>query len=147
MADQPFWVKKTLDQMSPSEWEALCDGCGKCCLHKLEDDETGDVYYTKMACKLLDITTCQCSDYPHRKQRVDACLTLSPEDVDDFYWLPLTCSYRILHEGKALPEWHPLIVGDKTEMDQANITVSHFAKPETAVAEDQWQDQIIQWVL
>jgi len=98
--------------MSQEEWESLCDGCGKCCLRKLEDEETREVFYTNVACRLLDPATARCTDYTHRARRMPDCITLTLEELADPYWLPLTCAYRRLAEGKDLPEWHPLVSGD-----------------------------------
>ena len=98
----PFWKEKTLEEMDIIEWESLCDGCGLCCLHKLEDDETGDISYTNVACRLLDLSTCRCSNYPKRKKLVPDCVILKPADVNEFKWLPSTCAYRLISEGKSL---------------------------------------------
>ena len=100
MAQQVFWLAKTLEQMSPEEFESLCDGCGKCCLHKLEDEDTGDVYYTKVACRYLDHDTCRCQEYTNRQQLVAACAVLTPETVKDTYWLPETCAYRLVADRR-----------------------------------------------
>lgn len=102
----PFWRRKTLEQLSPQEWESLCDGCGLCCLQKLEDEDDNSVYYTRIACKLLDLDTCQCSDYPNRFAQVPDCIQLTPGKADQFKWLPSTCGYRLVSEGKDLPAWH-----------------------------------------
>ncbi len=109
--DIPFWKTKTLTEMSRDEWESLCDGCGRCCLNKLEDEDTGKFLYTRAACKLLDVKTCRCTDYPNRAARVPDCVTLTPENVGELGWLPQTCAYRLLDEGKSLPWWHPLVSG------------------------------------
>ncbi|GAA5213042.1 YcgN family cysteine cluster protein [Corallincola platygyrae] len=115
-ADQPFWIKKTLAQMSESEWESLCDGCGKCCLHKVIDEDTDELYFTEVACRLLDPETGACSDYAHRFRHVHDCVKVTLDDIESFLWLPPTCAYRRLAEGKPLPEWHPLLTGDKSRM-------------------------------
>lgn len=136
-----FWVHKSLHEMTDSEWESLCDGCGKCCLQKFIDDETNEIYYTRIACVMLDENTCNCKDYANRFKHVDDCLKLSRELVDQFYWLPETCSYRLLSEGKSLPKWHPLITGSKKAMHQggfsAKDTMAHVANL------DDWEDYII----
>lgn len=119
--------------MSHHEWESLCDGCGRCCLHKLEDEEDGNVYYTRAACALLDIATCRCSDYENRQHRMIDCIQLSVENAQYFDWLPPTCAYRLLAEGEDLPAWHPLITGDPDSVHRAGISVLHLAKPDSDV--------------
>ena len=108
---KPFWQTVPLAKMTPEQWESLCDGCGKCCLHKFEDDDTGEIHYTNVACLLLDVDTCRCRDYENRSERVHDCVVLSPATVADPYWLPSTCAYRLVVERKPLPVWHPLISG------------------------------------
>ena len=121
MTDE-FWKRKQLGQMCREEWESLCDGCALCCLQKLEDEETGEIFYTDIACQLLDVKTCRCTDYLNRAQKVEDCIVLSPDDPDTFTWLPGTCAYRLLAEGKDLPEWHPLITGDPDTVHEAGIS-------------------------
>jgi len=127
-ASTDFWKQKRLSQMSHDEWESLCDGCARCCLHKLEDEEEGTVYYTRAACSLLDIKTCRCSDYPNRQQKMPDCLQLSVDHANYFDWLPETCAYRLLAEGEPLPEWHPLITGDPDSVVKAGISVREIAR-------------------
>ena len=142
----PFWRVKKLTEMDSQEWESLCDGCAKCCLHKLEDEDTGDVFYTDIACAYLDHQTCRCKDYTRRQKLVDACIQLGPEDISSFYWLPSTCAYRLLSEGKPLADWHPLISGDPESVHKAGVSVKHRIVAEHAVAEDDYEEHVIRWV-
>ncbi|TFI59522.1 YcgN family cysteine cluster protein [Sphingomonas parva] len=119
---EPFW-EKPLGELSRSEWEALCDGCGKCCLHKLEDDETGHVYPTNVACKLLDRETGRCSNYRGRRAFVPDCIRLTADMVERLDWLPTTCAYRLRAAGQKLPEWHYLICGDPEAVHRAEMSV------------------------
>lgn len=130
MTDE-FWKRKSLRQMSRTEWESLCDGCALCCLQKLEDEDTGDVYYTDIACKQLDIDVCRCRNYGERLQLVKSCLVLSADEPETFRWLPATCAYRRLSEGRQLPSWHPLITGDPDSVHSAGISAR-----DKAVSED-----------
>ena len=113
-ADTPFWKRKSLEEMTHTEWESLCDGCGRCCLLKLEDEDTGEVYLTRLACKLLDLGSCQCSNYPDRQSYVHDCVSITPEKARNLPWLPETCAYRVVAEGGDLAWWHPLVSGDPT---------------------------------
>lgn len=141
-----FWESKTLDQMTQKEWESLCDGCGKCCLHKLEDEDSGEVFYTRVACKLLDTRTARCKDYIHRVKKVPECLCLKPSDVEQFQWLPSTCAYRLLAEGQSLPKWHPLISGKRKSVHKAGMSVANKVIPEDLVHPDDYEDEIVHWV-
>ncbi|MBU2942765.1 YcgN family cysteine cluster protein [Shimia thalassica] len=140
-----FWERKPLSKMTPKEWEALCDGCGKCCLNKLEDSETGQVELTCVACRLLDDSTCHCTQYDIRHQFVPECIVMSPSNIDDHaYWMPQTCAYRLLWEGKPLFNWHPLISGDPNSVHQAGVSIQHRTVSEFEVDEDDWEDYIIE---
>jgi uncharacterized cysteine cluster protein YcgN (CxxCxxCC family) len=121
--NRPFWETKRLDEMTRAEWESLCDGCGRCCLHKLEDEETGELMPTNVACKLLDRRSGLCSDYKHRQTFVPECVRLTPKLLHGIDWLPSTCAYLLLEEGKELPEWHPLKTGDPESVHKAGISV------------------------
>lgn len=128
-----FWETKTLSEMSREEWELLCDGCGRCCLHKLEDEDSGEIYSTRVACKLLDLKTCRCSNYPQRTEIVPDCLQLQDVSFTEYEWLPTSCAYRLLHEKQPLPAWHPLIAKQKNSVKKAGIAVSDFAISETRI--------------
>lgn len=143
MKAHPFWQHKSLQEMTPSEWESLCDRCGRCCLHKLEDADSGDVYYTSVACKLLDTHSCQCTDYPHRKQEVPGCTLLTINDLEHFHWLPATCAYRLVSEDKPLPPWHPLVSNSPETIHQAGVSVRGLACSEQDINEDELEDFII----
>ena len=118
-----FWETKTLEAMTRVEWESLCDGCGKCCLHKLEDEETGELHPTNVACRLLDRRSGRCSDYKHRHAYVPECVRLTPAKLRQLDWLPSTCAYRLLADGDPLPEWHPLITGDPESVHRSGESV------------------------
>ena len=126
--DIPFWKRKTLHQLSGDEWESLCDGCGKCCLHKVIVDE--NVFLTTVACRLLDLKRCSCTRYSERRLHVPECLQLDPDSVKKYDWLPETCAYRLLDEGKDLPSWHPLVTGDRMSTIRSGMSVSGLVIPE-----------------
>ena len=142
--DIPFWKRKTLTEMTRDEWESLCDGCGKCCLLKLEDWDTAEVSYTSVACRGLDSKTCQCKFYDRRKEEVSDCIVLRPAMVPVFPWLPSTCAYRLIHEGKDLEDWHPLVSGDPQSVHRAGISVKGKTVDEEE-AGDELDDYIVKW--
>lgn len=119
----PFWQRKTLKELDRAEWESLCDGCGKCCVHKLEDEDTGEIAVTNVVCRLADLNTCACTRYPDRKRLVPDCVVLTPRNVGKLKWMPSTCAYRLLAEGKDLPAWHPLVSGDPESVHRAGISI------------------------
>ena len=121
--EPPFWQTKTLTEMTKSEWESLCDGCARCCLNKLENDSTGEIQYTDVACRLLDLNACRCVSYDDRKRYVPDCQILNPKNLKRLTWLPSTCAYRLIDEGKDLFWWHPLVSGDPETVHQAGISV------------------------
>ena len=144
-AAEPFWRTKGLAEMDGSEWESLCDGCARCCLNKLEEEETGEVFWTNVACRRLDGETCRCRDYDHRHARVPDCLRLTPETVPELAWLPPTCAYRLVGEGKDLYWWHPLVSGDPESVHQAGISVRGRTVSEEGIAVEEWEDFIVEW--
>ncbi len=121
--EEPFWKRKGLAEMTQGEWESLCDGCAKCCLHKLEDIDTGELAFTNVACRLLDVGRCRCGDYERRATLESDCVVLSPRNIAKLAWMPSTCAYRLLAEGKPLPHWHPLVSGDPDSVHRAGISV------------------------
>lgn len=141
---EPFWETKTLAEMTQDEWESLCDGCGKCCLHKLQDEEDDFVYYTSVACRLLDCNSCQCTDYPNRTDHVPDCVQLSKDNVKSLSWMPSTCAYRLLAEGKGLPDWHPLKTGIPGSTIMAGMSIRGMAIPEDEAHPDLTR-YIVKW--
>lgn len=140
-----FWETVPLGQMTAEEWEALCDGCGKCCLNKIEYSDTSEVFLTRIACRLLEDATCQCGQYENRKQLVPECIVLSPDTIADHaYWMPATCAYRLLWQGRQLPEWHPLLTGDAETTHAAGVSLRGLTVSETEVDDDDWEDHIIE---
>lgn len=139
----PFWRSKQLAEMTQEEWESLCDRCGRCCLHKLRDEDTNELSFTNVACRLLDLNTCQCSDYARRKRRVPDCVSLTPEALRDIDWLPPTCAYRRLRDGKDLLWWHPLVSGDPDTVHQAGISVRGRAISERHAGA--LEDHVVDW--
>ena len=145
VAQEVFWRSKSLQEMTPGEWESLCDGCALCCLHKLEDEDTQEVFYTSVVCHLLDFDTCRCTRYEDRCKLVPDCVKLTPQDVDDFHWLPPSCSYRLIHEGKDLPEWHPLLSGRQETVIEAEASVlSWYEVKDDEIEVEDYVDYIIE---
>lgn len=144
--EQPFWERKTLQEMTREEWESLCDGCAKCCLVKLEDEDDGDVYYTNVACRYLNQAECRCTCYEQRTEKAPDCVYLRPEDVEQFHWLPETCAYRLVSEGKKLPHWHPLLSGDNSQVIRRGLAVAGKVISEDDVQPGDLEDHIIHWV-
>ncbi len=140
---QPFWKSKSLKEMSRAEWESLCDGCGKCCLNKLEDETTGKIIYTNVACRLLDTELCKCVSYDDRKRFVPDCRILTPQLVRKLNWLPSTCAYRLIDEGKELFWWHPLLSKDKESVHHANASVRGRVVSERDT--DDLEGHIVDW--
>jgi hypothetical protein len=141
----PFWERKRLDEMSRSEWESLCDGCGLCCLHKLEDEDSGEVYYTDVACRLLDSGTCRCKRYVKRHKLVADCARISAEQLEHLRWMPASCAYRLIHEGKPLASWHPLVSGDTESVHEAGISVRGRVVAEHTVDLQDLEERIVEW--
>jgi uncharacterized cysteine cluster protein YcgN (CxxCxxCC family) len=140
----PFWKEKTLAQMSSSEWESLCDGCGKCCLHKIEDEDTGEIAFTNVACRLLDAKTCRCSNYSKRIHFVKDCQVLNPKKIHRLQWLPSTCAYKLLADGRDLPKWHPLVSGTRDSVHKAGISVKNKIISEDHVKD--LEDFVVDWI-
>jgi len=142
---QNFWETRSLEELSDKEWESLCDGCGRCCLIKLEDDETEELFYTNIACHLLDINQCRCTDYTNRVQKVSGCVVLRPYNKELYDQLPTTCAYRRLAEGLPLEPWHPLLSQSTNTVHDSSISVRDKVISENNVHEDEWQDHIIEF--
>ncbi len=141
----PFWKTTPLSRMTRNQWERLCDGCAKCCLEKLEDEETQEIYYTNISCNLLDTESCRCTRYRERSVLVPTCVTLTLEHLDDPYWLPPTCAYRLLAEGRDLPDWHPLVSGEADSVERAGHSIRGRHVPEAEV-DDDWEFHLIDWI-
>ncbi len=143
---QPFWKRKSLQEMTPQEWESLCDGCGICCLLKIEYTDTKETFYTNVSCRLLDPFTCRCADYANREQLVKECAVITPDNLAELFWLPLTCAYRRLYEGKDLDWWHPLISGDPEMVHRLGISVRQKVISEVHVKHRHLENHIIDYI-
>ena len=144
--DAPFWRRKSLEEMSANEWESLCDGCARCCLVKLEDEDSGEIHYTDIGCKLLDAKACRCIDYRRRASRVPDCVKLTPKTVRSLSWLPVTCAYRLVAEGKDLPDWHPLVSGSPDSVHKAGVSVrGRVHASENNLDPALWPHRIVKW--
>jgi uncharacterized cysteine cluster protein YcgN (CxxCxxCC family) len=141
-ATRPFWRKKTLIEMTEEEWESLCDGCGRCCLVKIEDEDTGRIHFTDLACTLFDGETCRCTDYTNRSERVSDCVKLTPTNIKELNWLPATCAYRLIAAGRPLPWWHPLVSGNPETVIEAGISVKGKVVSEEGYGESDWENHI-----
>jgi len=144
--NKPFWETKALVEMTPEEWESLCDGCGRCCLIKLEDEVTEKLAVTNVVCRYLDHDQCRCTEYKRRSQLVPECITLSPDNLDACYFMPETCAYRLLAEGGMLPNWHPLITGSDVKMRELGISIADKVISEDVVHPEQMEAHIIEWL-
>ena len=137
--DAPFWKTKPLAELNDSEWESLCDGCGRCCLVKLEDEDDGTIYFTDIGCRLLDGASCRCGDYPNRTARVHDCVRLTAGNLAELNWLPSTCGYRLVAAGRDLYWWHPLVSGDPDTVHAAGVSVrGRIFSDEDAVPRTTW---------
>lgn len=140
----PFWKEKKLTELSEKEWESLCDGCAKCCLYRLEDEDTRQIYFTNVHCRLLDTQTGRCTDYANRSTRVPDCVTITPAVLADPYWLPRSCAYRLLAEGRDLPAWHPLLSGDPLTVVRAGHRVCGRTICEDDA--DELESHLVDWI-
>ena len=147
MASRPFWETKSLKEMTPREWESLCDGCGLCCLIRFEDEDTGEIIPTRVHCRLFDSESCACSNYAQRKRHVPDCIKLTPQNVDTLKWMPLSCAYRRVNEGRGLADWHPLISGDPESVHRAGVSIRGETVSEDSLADPDDAIQYAAWDL
>ena len=147
MASRPFWETKSLAEMTPREWESLCDGCGLCCLIRFEDEDTGEIIPTRVHCRLFDSESCACSNYAQRKRHVPDCIKLTPQNVDTLKWMPLSCAYRRVNEGRGLADWHPLISGDPESVHRAGVSIRGETVSEESLADPDDAIQYAAWDL
>jgi uncharacterized cysteine cluster protein YcgN (CxxCxxCC family) len=140
---KPFWEVKRLQDMSPAEWDSVCDGCGQCCLNKIEEEDTGKIFLTRLSCSLLDLESCRCKDYENRFAKMPDCLSINMKAVRKLKWLPESCGYRRLHEGRGLAWWHPLVSGDPETVHQAGVSVRGWARSEKGVPQSEIERYII----
>lgn len=145
MSKNPFWQTLSLEEMSEKQWESLCDGCGRCCLNKLENEDTGQILWTNVACSLLNDETCQCGDYKNRSTLVPDCIQLTPETVRSLSWLPATCAYRLVRENKDLYWWHPLVSGDPDSVHMAGISVRGLTVSEEGMDVEDYDNHLVRW--
>ena len=147
MASRPFWETKSLAEMTPREWESLCDGCGLCCLIRFEDEDTGEIIPTRVHCRLFDSESCACSNYAQRKRHVPDCIKLTPQNVDTLKWMPLSCAYRRVNEGRGLADWHPLISGDPESVHSSGVSIRSETVSEETLADPDDAIQYAAWDL
>jgi len=140
----PFWKTIPLSEMSRKQWESLCDGCAKCCLQKLEDEDTREIHFTNIVCNQLDLYNCRCTCYMDRSVVVPTCVTLTPAELQDPYWLPSTCAYRLLAKGRDLPAWHPLVSGDRDTVESSGNSIKGKVVRESDA--DEWEFHLIDWI-
>ncbi|MDF1779043.1 MAG: YcgN family cysteine cluster protein [Rhizobiaceae bacterium] len=145
MTTDPFWKTTSLEDMTQQQWESLCDGCGRCCLNKLEDWDTGEIAWTNVACRLLDSSSCRCGDYENRQAKVPECISLTPDAVRAIAWLPPSCGYRLVAEGRDLYWWHPLISLDPQTVHQAGVSVRDRTVPEDGMEPEDFENHIVDW--
>jgi len=141
-----FWESKKLSQMSKSEWESLCDGCGRCCLNKIEYEDTEGIFFTNVACKLLDSDSCRCKNYKNRHKQIPDCVSLTPGNIEELDYMPSTCAYRLLANNRPLPGWHPLITGDSESVHKAGISVRGKTVSEEFFTDEDLEDNLIDWI-
>ena len=141
----PYWRSKSLEEMTHAEWEALCDGCGKCCMIRLQDEDGGTVEDTNVACRLFDGESCRCTDYAHRCTRVPDCVRLTPDTLASLDWMPRTCAYRLIHEGYDLPPWHPLVSGRQDSIHEAGMSVRGRTISELEIDPGEIEHYLVEW--